>query len=472
MRFMLQIGVGMIIENRLLRLDLTQLINLKDFKKNDSLIDASNDLQAVYKWLARFNNEHTIRSYSRDATRFLLWLSFIKGKHLNELLLDDLQEYIKFLESPSDDWCMDKKKLKRYDHRWRPFSKPLSKTSIAAAIAALQSLFSFLEAANYINKNPVKLLKTQNIIGSIQAQKYNVFARMLENDEWVAVQQVLQELPIDTIEAKKYKARANLLFCLLYLLGLRIEEASSLVWSNFKKVDGRWWCFIIGKGDKLGHIPVNEAMLDAIHNYRALYNVTSNLEKDDNFVFLNEKGENLTSRTLYNCVKDIGRQASYKFKDKIKQEKLCALSPHWLRHLSASHQDKRGVPATMIRDNHRHSSINTTQIYMHAEDVARHEIMQEHIINIESVKIEHKVQYYLSIKLTKGPLDKEHALSLIKKSIETSILANAKLIEDGDTFLKYKLLESASNSILDNIKMLCKVWLFEPIIEQGAICQN
>ncbi len=462
----------MILESRLVRLDLTQLVNLKEFTQKDSLIDANTDLQAVYRWLARFNNEHTIRSYSRDATRFLLWLSFIKGKHLNELLLDDLQEYIKFLQAPNEEWCMNKKKLKHYDARWRPFSKPLSKVSVLAAISTLQSLFSFLEAVNYINKNPVKLLKTPNVIGNMQAQKYNVFARMLEADEWEAVQQVLQELPASTSDTKRYKARANLLFCLLYLLGLRIEEASTIVWSNFRKLEGRWWCFIQGKGSKLGHIPVNEIMMQTIHNYRAIYNITSDIEKDDDFIFLNDKGENLTARTLYNCVKDIGEKASYKFKDKTKQEKLRALSPHWLRHLSASHQDKRGVPLTMIRDNHRHSSINTTQIYMHSEDVARHVLMQEHNIAVEAVKPEYELQHYLSIKFTKGPLDKESAINLIRKTIEANILQKAQLIEDDNLTIKYKLLEYAPNAVIDNIRMLCKVWMFEPIIEQGTLCQK
>lgn len=460
----------MIIAHRLTRLDLPQLLDINEYLETDALIDAKSDLQAVQKWLDRFTNENTLRVYSRDTMRFLMWLIFINGKHLNQLLLDDIQQYITFLQNPSNNWCMNNKKLKRYDTRWRPFSKPLSKRSVSAAISALQSLFSFLEYSGFINKNPVRLIKTSSIIGNLQAQKYNVYARMLEQDEWVALQEVLQELPTDTEDNKKYKARANLLFCLLYILGLRIEEASSAVWSNFRTIDGKCWMFIQGKGNKLGHIPVNDLLLQTIKNYRAVYQITGDIEKDDNFVFINYNRQKLTSRTLYNCVKDIGNQASNKITDKAKKEKLKALSPHWLRHLSASHQDKRGVPLTMIRDNHRHSSINTTQIYMHSEDVARHEIMQEHSIDIEPVKIQKEVQHYLSIKLTKGPLDKEGAISLIRKSIESNVLKNAKLIDNGNSSLRYKLIESVSDAGIENIKMLCKVWMFESIIEQGVLC--
>jgi len=461
----------MLVIHRLTRLDLPQLLDINEYLETDALIAAKSDLEAVQQWLARFNNENTLRAYSRDAMRFLLWLIFVNGKHLQQLLLDDIHKFIGFLQDPTSTWCMHNKKLKRYDARWRPFSKALSKRSVRAAIAALQSLFAFLEEANFITKNPVRLVKTTSIIGNIQAQKYSVHARMLEMDEWQAVLTTLQELPISTEIERKYKARANLLFCMLYLLGLRIEEASTSVWVNFRKIDGRWWFFIIGKGGKLGQVPVNDAMLEAAYNYRQIYELRTNIEHDLDFIFKSDQGVNLSSRTLYSLVKKIGRLTATKFKDKAKREKLQALSPHWLRHISASHQDKRGVPMTMIRDNHRHASLSTTQIYMHSEDVARHEIMQEHSIDIKPVTLKAKnIEYYLSINLTKGPLDKTSAMGLIRRAIESNLLKNAENIEGGASALKYKLSEPVANSIIDSIKMLCKVWLFEVIIEQGTLC--
>lgn len=126
----------------------------------------------------------------------------------------------------------------------------------------------------------------------------------------------------------------------------------------------------------------------------------------------------------------------------------------------------------MIRDNHRHASINTTQIYMHSEDVARHSIMRDHSIDIAFVNIEHETQYYLSIKLAKGPLDKRGAVSLIRKSIETNLLKNAHPIDDANSDLKYKLVAEASDAVIDSIKMLCRVWMFDPTIEQGLLCTS
>jgi site-specific recombinase XerD len=334
----------------------------------------------------------------------------------------------------------------------------------------LQSLFTFLEDANYIAKNPVRLLKTSNILGKMQSQKYNVYARMLELDEWEAVIQSLQNMPTTTLQECKFKARANLLFCMLYILGLRISEVNNAQYINFKKIDGRWWFFVQGKGDKLGHVPVNDTMMQTLLNYRELYELSSAIDKDESFIFVNELGNKLSSRSLYNIVKVIGAVASCKFKgDEEKYDKLRALSPHWLRHLSASHQNKRGVPLTMIRDNHRHTSISTTQIYMHSEDVARHEIMQEHNISVDTVKHQKVDEYFINIALTKGAIGKDTVLDSIKNIIETKVLQDFALVGYNSNTIEYKLKTPVQQSAVDSIKMLCKIWMFEVNIAHGVL---
>lgn len=83
-------------------------------------------------------------------------------------------------------------------------------------------------------------------------------------------------------------------------------------------------------------------------------------------------------RILYSIVKAVGMKASKVFrKNKQKKEKLKKFSPHWLRHLAASHQDKACMSMGMIQENMRHASHNTTRIYMHSEDEVRHSAIQK-----------------------------------------------------------------------------------------------
>jgi len=63
--------------------------------------------------------------------------------------------------------------------------------------------------------------------------------------------------------------------------------------------------------------------------------------------------------------------------NKEKAQKLRKFSAHWLRHMSASMQDKMGVSFKHIRANLRHENDETTRRYVHALDEERHNDMQK-----------------------------------------------------------------------------------------------
>lgn len=52
-------------------------------------------------------------------------------------------------------------------------------------------------------------------------------------------------------------------------------------------------------------------------------------------------------------------------------EKLRRATPHWLRHTHATHVLHGGAELTAMRDNLRHSSLSTTSMYPHSDDVKR-----------------------------------------------------------------------------------------------------
>ncbi|MCY0853528.1 tyrosine-type recombinase/integrase [Cupriavidus sp. D39] len=58
--------------------------------------------------------------------------------------------------------------------------------------------------------------------------------------------------------------------------------------------------------------------------------------------------------------------------DPIGAATLRRASTHWLRHAAASHQADAGTDIRFIQKNLRHASIETTGIYLHAEDDRRH----------------------------------------------------------------------------------------------------
>jgi hypothetical protein len=52
-------------------------------------------------------------------------------------------------------------------------------------------------------------------------------------------------------------------------------------------------------------------------------------------------------------------------------EKLRRASPHWMRHTHATHALNRGAELTTVHDNLRHTSVSTTWIYLHSDEVKR-----------------------------------------------------------------------------------------------------
>ncbi|MBY0545246.1 MAG: hypothetical protein K2Q14_06850, partial [Gammaproteobacteria bacterium] len=60
-----------------------------------------------------------------------------------------------------------------------------------------------------------------------------------------------------------------------------------------------------------------------------------------------------------------------------KQAKLKKFSAHWLRHLSATLQDRAGVHFSHIRANLRHEKEDTTRLYVHLDDKKRFEEMNK-----------------------------------------------------------------------------------------------
>lgn len=408
----------------------------------DCYILAENDIEAVKIWVEQFKDTSTTkRAYQKEAERILLWCTFERGMALAELKVEHFEEYFNFLQNPPNNWLGSKKDLReaRYSLKWRPLVAPLKKASLLFAVKVISCLINYLVDAKYLKSNPIKLIKKYRERSiDLEEQKYKVWARMLEADEWAAVQEALQNLPETSTKEQRYKTRTQLLIAFLYLLGLRIHEVANATWGSFRKLNGNWWFFVKGKGGKLGHVPVNDQLLSIIKIYRLSLNKLPFPEEDDpEGVLISEKTKQpLSVRQLFSNVKDIGKLSAKKFKkNPQKRQKLESLSPHWLRHLSASHQDLVGISGTMIQANHRHGSYSTTQIYLHAPDELRAQSMNKLHMTINPklyTKKKTTVNTQLQLALVGGSLGGTDSLIRLIASIENNVLSDFQWIRVGE----------------------------------------
>lgn len=345
-------------------------------------IRATNDIEAIERWLDEyFEKPTTFRTYKREAERFLVWCMTERSRGLSDLNREDVLAYREFLKNPSpkEKWC-GPRRSKDKEGPWYPFAGPLSESAIETAMASLNSLMNYLMEARYLDFNPFILVKKKRFKSRADELALEVHERILQEEEWQAILKALDEEP-ESNEALAFKKnRLQFLVKLLFFLGLRIDELARATWHDCKKIDGLWWFFVRGKGNKLGKIPINSHLLQAIIAYRHSLGKPPLPESTDfsPLIFGLHKSQGLTVRQMSNLIKDIASKAALKFPESsASYQKLRRFSPHWLRHLSASKQDRAGISFTNIKSNLRHQNEQTTRIYVHAYDADRHQEMEK-----------------------------------------------------------------------------------------------
>ncbi|MHB8622883.1 MAG: tyrosine-type recombinase/integrase [Sulfuricaulis sp.] len=343
-------------------------------------IAAENDLDAVHCWLAEFHDSpHTFRSYRKEVERLLLWALFELGKPLSSLMREDIARYEAFLEDPQprERWCGPR--VPRDSSNWRPFEGPLMAASRRQALIILNALFSYLVVAGYLANNPIALIRRR---GRMTKPPPTTVERFLDQDLWSYVTGFIDQMPRATLGQRARQERARFLFSFLYLLGPRVSEVASHTMGSFVEIRGRWWWKVVGKGEKEAKIPVNQEMIAALERYRVFLGLPPLPAPDEETPLITSIGgtRGVTANMVYRIVKDVLAKAA----DAIEQtephqaQKLRQASTHWLRHTAITHQADAGIELRYLNRSARHSKLETTAIYLHAEDDAWHEAMEKH----------------------------------------------------------------------------------------------
>ncbi len=241
---------------------------------------------------------------------------------------------------------------------------------------------SYLVDACYLEANPFTLIRRKSRFKKpMDEQCINIQERIVDDKEWEIIIEVINTADEADGISRFKKERIRFLFSVLFFLGLRIDELARATWADLKKVNGRYWFFVQGKGDISGKVPVNSELLHAMMRYRHALKIAplpESHERTPLIVGLRKKDRALTVRQMSNLVKAVAIIAAQRFDaGTVSHKKLLRFSPHWLRHLSASRQDLAGISFTNIKSNLRHQNEQTTRLYVHAYDDDRHKEMEK-----------------------------------------------------------------------------------------------
>lgn len=337
-------------------------------------IAADTDVEAIRLWLAEYaDSPHTLRSYRKEAVRLLVWAAQGLNKPLSSLNREDLLAYEIFLARPSVEW-IDPALPRRGGGR-RLFKGPLSPRSVRQAMGILSGLFGYLVAAGYLAGNPLALRRRR---GESKSSRRAAIERYLDHALWQSVLDFIETLPQVAHPESQHYERVRWLFRFLYGASLRASEAAQAKSSDLTQRRGKWWLHVVGKGGVEGDVPMSDELIADLARYRQFHGLSAvPTVLEDTPLVMSVAGRTdrfLTSTAIYLVVKEVFRRAADAIEsaNPVGAATLRRASTHWLRHTSATHQADAGNDIRFIQKNLRHASIETTAIYLHAEDDLRH----------------------------------------------------------------------------------------------------
>lgn len=351
-------------------------------------IRASNDVDAIKTWLTEFiASPNTFTSYRQVSERFVLWL-LQNQLSLRTVTREDIQDYQNFLTNPQpfQFWCG--RAVARTNLAWKPFVKGLANSSIKLNLQILTTMYEYLVQSAYLTTNPFRLIKRKS--ARLTTQNTGI-ERYLSHQEWQYIQEYIAKMPQKTTEDKMKYYRTKWIFNLLYLSGCRRSEIVNAKMSDFFHKHGGWWLKVIGKGNKYGEIPVTNALLASLSEYRNSIGLTdfpttteSHISLVNNIQFKNGTRSGITDSMLYKIIKTTCQDIANDLKpiDPNAAFTINKASTHWLRHTSATHQVDAGIDIRVVKENLRHSMLETTMKYQHTEADKRHKETTDKFGNI------------------------------------------------------------------------------------------
>ncbi|MDO8769163.1 MAG: site-specific integrase [Burkholderiaceae bacterium] len=345
-------------------------------RPGNSLLQARNDSEAVASWIqARAGSVATARVYRREAMRLLLWLQYeCRGARLAQMSVNLCGDYMAFLQNIPAHW-ISRVRAAPQAPGWAPFRGPLSHASCRQTVVIIASLFTWLQAAQYLTANPWLLVnqKTGDDAGH----------KMLDTKAFS--ESAMREIMcfIDAQAPSPSRERIRFILRFVEAVGLRSAELLQARLGDFQMQaqmqareggdgtlgDGRtsahcWVMQVHGKGAKnrIAAVPGQAfAALQAYLQARQLGGMETAPPGAPLLASTRDAMAPLGYQALYEHVKGwLAKAVRSSSLSAAEREKLAGATTHWLRHTFGTRAIAREVPLDVIQAQMGHASIQTT----------------------------------------------------------------------------------------------------------------
>lgn len=286
-----------------------------------------------YLKLEKGYSANTLDAYMRDVDKLLRYLAMEQVDVL-DVKLEDLEHFAAFISDLG-----------------------IGPRSLARILSGVRQFYRFLVIDGYLEVDPTELLESPK-----QPDHLPEVLSTAEVD--------LLEQAIDLSKWEGHRNRA--IIEVLFSCGLRVSELTNLKLSNLYVEEQ--YIRVMGKGSKERLVPISPRALDELNYWFADRNLMKIKPGEEDYVFLNRRGQHLTRTMILIMIKRYAVEAGIKK----------TISPHTLRHSFATSLLEGGADLRAIQAMLGHESIGTTEIYTHIDtSTLRQEILEHHPRNIQ-----------------------------------------------------------------------------------------
>lgn len=261
----------------------------------------------------------------------------------------DLRQFFEFLGRDEP----DKSDIERYITE---LHRNYKQKTVKRKIASVKAYYSYLEEEELIRENPFRRIR-------VKFKETIVLPRVIPRRDIEELLNYMYSCLDKCTEAVYQSAiRDVAVIELLFATGARVYEVANIRAECIDLSSGL--VRFMGKGGKERYVQVAEP--DVLELLRKYYAANRSTITKCGFFFVNRRGGRYTEQSIRGMLKRYTEQAGIGRK----------ITPHMFRHSFATYLIEEGVDISCVQQILGHSSIKTTQIYIHVAARKQAEILQ------------------------------------------------------------------------------------------------
>lgn len=296
--------------------------------------------------------EDSRMDYKEQVKKYLEYCEYRKELDWNTLKAYriDLRQFFEFTQED----VPEKSKIEDYIVE---LHKKYKQKTIKRKIASIKAYYNYLEECEIIDDSPFRKIK-------VKFKEAAILPKIIPREEIETLLNYMHSCKkISKDNTYKYWLRDIAVIETLFATGARVYEISNIRLDCINLNTGL--IKIMGKGNKERYIQVASGeILDLLKQY---YKHNSEAIKKCGFFFVNSWGNRYTEDSIRLMLKKYTKLAGIDRN----------ITPHMFRHSFATYLIEEGVDVSCVQRILGHSSIKTTQIYIHIAAKKQAEILRE-----------------------------------------------------------------------------------------------